>query len=145
MNNTLCLGIFAALVYLRDLKWYYSAGQSISGDKRLIFPYKKHINKTRNENQENHKAGDTWQLLNLTFEDKKISADLEVCYPLRPNSSYPTKVEFNNCSFIHSKYFPILKAISPFCSLLFCSPKIVQPHPQVFSVNCSITCRGLHF
>lgn len=25
MNNTLCLGIFAALVYLRDLKWYYSA------------------------------------------------------------------------------------------------------------------------
>ncbi|KAJ7369563.1 Alpha/beta hydrolase domain-containing protein 11 [Desmophyllum pertusum] len=24
MNNTLCLGIFAALVYLRDLKWYYS-------------------------------------------------------------------------------------------------------------------------
>ncbi|CAH3015951.1 unnamed protein product [Porites evermanni] len=25
MNNTLCLGIFAALVYFRDLKWYYSA------------------------------------------------------------------------------------------------------------------------
>lgn len=27
MNNTLCLGIFAALVYFRDLKWYYSAGE----------------------------------------------------------------------------------------------------------------------
>lgn len=25
MNNTLCLGIFAALVYFRQLKWYYSA------------------------------------------------------------------------------------------------------------------------
>ncbi|XP_022780861.1 sodium/calcium exchanger NCL1-like isoform X2 [Stylophora pistillata] len=25
MNNTLCLGIFAALVYFRELKWYYSA------------------------------------------------------------------------------------------------------------------------
>lgn len=25
MNNTLCLGIFAALVYFRDLKWFYSA------------------------------------------------------------------------------------------------------------------------
>lgn len=25
MNNTLCLGIFAALVYFRELKWFYSA------------------------------------------------------------------------------------------------------------------------
>lgn len=27
MNNTLCLGIFALLVYLRDLDWEYSAGE----------------------------------------------------------------------------------------------------------------------
>ena len=26
MNNTLCLGIFALLVYMRDLDWEYSAG-----------------------------------------------------------------------------------------------------------------------
>ena len=29
--------------------------------------------------------------------------------------------------------------------LLFCSPKITQPRPQVFSVNGSIICSGLHF
>ena len=27
MNNTLGLGIFAALVYFRDLEWQYSAGK----------------------------------------------------------------------------------------------------------------------
>ena len=26
MNNTLCLAIFAALVYFKDLDWFYSAG-----------------------------------------------------------------------------------------------------------------------
>ena len=31
MNNTLCLGIFCALVYFRDLKWYYSAGSCRGG------------------------------------------------------------------------------------------------------------------
>ena len=31
---------------------------------------------------------------------------------------------------IHSKYFPFLKGVSPFCSLYFCSPKITQPRPQ---------------
>ena len=25
MNNTLCLGVFCALVYFRDLEWYFSA------------------------------------------------------------------------------------------------------------------------
>ena len=29
MNNTLGLGIFAALVYFRDLDWQYSAGKNI--------------------------------------------------------------------------------------------------------------------
>ena len=29
MNNTLGLGIFAALVYFRDLDWQYSAGKSL--------------------------------------------------------------------------------------------------------------------
>ena len=37
------------------------------------------------------------------------------------NSSYPTKVEFNNNSIIiiHSKYFPVLKGVSPFRSLFY--------------------------
>ena len=40
------------------------------------------------------------------------------------NSSYPTKVEFNNCFIIHSKYFPVLKRVSPFRFLFFRSLKI---------------------
>ena len=56
------------------------------------------------------------------------------------NSSYPTKAEFNNCFIIHSKYFPVLKGVSPFGS-----PKITQTRPQVFSVNGSIIRNGLHF
>ena len=87
----------------------------------------------------------------------KNSADQGGCYPARPktevdntvrdlqNSSYPTKAEFNNCFIIHSKYFPVLKGASPFRSLFFRSPKITQPRPQVFSVNGSIICSGLHF
>ena len=60
----------------------------------------------------------------------KNSAEQGGCYPQRPkaevdntlrglqNSSYPTKAEFNNyCFIIHSKYFPVLKRISPFRSL----------------------------
>ena len=55
----------------------------------------------------------------------KNSADQEGCYPQRPkaevdntlrdlqNSSYPTKAEFNNCFIIHSKYFLLLKGVSP--------------------------------
>ena len=77
----------------------------------------------------------------------KNSADQGGCYSQRPkaevdntlrdlqNSSYPTKAEFNNCFIIHSKYFPVLKGVSPFRSLFFCSPKITQSRPQVFSVN----------
>ena len=79
------------------------------------------------------------------------------CYPQRPkaevdnalrdlqNSSYPTKAEFNNCFIIHSKYFSVFKGVSPFRSLFFCSPKITQFLSQVFSVNDSIICSGLHF
>ena len=82
----------------------------------------------------------------------KKSADQGGCYPQRPkagvdntlrdlqNSSYPTKVEFNNCFIIHSKYFPVLKGVTPFRS-----PKITQSHHQVFSVNGSIIYSGLHF
>ena len=33
------------------------------------------------------------------------------------NSSYPTKVEFNNCFNIHLKSFPAFKGVSPFRSL----------------------------
>ena len=65
----------------------------------------------------------------------KNSADQGGCYPQRPkaevdntlldlqNSSYPTKAEFNNCSIIHSKYFPVLQRVSPFRSLFFRSLK----------------------
>ena len=87
----------------------------------------------------------------------KNSADLGRCYPTRPsasvnntvrdlqNSSYPTKAEFNNCFIIHSKYFLLLKGVSPLRSLFFRSPNITQPGPQVFSVNGSIICGGPHF
>ena len=61
----------------------------------------------------------------------KNSADQGGCYPQRPkaevdntlrdlkNSSYPTKAEFNNCFIILSKYFPVLKGVSPFSHFLF--------------------------
>ena len=87
----------------------------------------------------------------------KNSADQGVCYPQRPkaevdntlrdlqNSSYPTKAEFNNCFIIHSKYFLLLKGVSPLRSLFFRSTNITQPCPQVFLVNGSIICSGLHF
>ena len=73
----------------------------------------------------------------------KNSADQGGCYPPRAkaevdktlrdlqNSSYPTKAEFNNCFTIHSKYFPVLNAVSPFRSLFLCSSKS-QSRPQVF-------------
>ena len=79
----------------------------------------------------------------------KNSADQGGCYPQRrkaevdnilrdlQNFSYPTRAEFNNCFIIHSKY---LKGVSPFRSLFFHSPC-----PQVFAVNGSIICSGLHF
>ena len=77
----------------------------------------------------------------------KSSAEQGGCYPQRPktevdntlrhlqNSSYATKAEFNNCFIICSKYFPVLKGVSPFRSLFFYSPKLTQSLPQVFSVN----------
>ena len=61
------------------------------------------------------------------------------------NSSYPTKAEFDNCFIIHSKYFLLLKGVSPLRSLFCRSPNITKPCPQVFSVNGSIMCSGLHF
>ena len=66
----------------------------------------------------------------------KNSAEQGACYPQRPkakvdntlrdlqNSSYPTKAEFNYCFIIHSKYFPVLKRVSPFRSLFFRSLKL---------------------
>ena len=89
--------------------------------------------------------------------DMKNSAEQGGCDPQRPkaevdntlrdlqNSSYPTKAEFNNCFIVHSKYLLVLKGVSPFCSLFFRSPNITQPCPQVFAVNSSIICSGLHF
>ena len=64
----------------------------------------------------------------------KNSADQGGCYPSRPkaevdntlrdpqNSLHPSKAEFNNCFIIHAKYFPVLKEVSSFRSLCFCSP-----------------------
>ena len=87
----------------------------------------------------------------------KNSADQGGCYPQRPkagmdntlwdlqNSSYPTKAEFNNCFIIHSKYFLLLKRVSPLRSLFFRSPNTTTPCLQVFSVNGSTICSGLHF
>ena len=78
----------------------------------------------------------------------KNSADLGGCdNTLRDllNSSYPTKAEFNNCLVIHSKYFLLLKGVSLLRSTFFRSPNISQPCPQVFSLNGSIICSGLHF
>ena len=61
----------------------------------------------------------------------KNSADQGGCYPQRPktevdytlrdlqNSSHPTKAEFNNCFIIHSKYFLLLKGVSPLRSLFY--------------------------
>ena len=61
----------------------------------------------------------------------KNSADQGGCYPQRPkaevdntlrdlqNSSYPSKAEFNNRFIIHSKYFFLLKGVSPLRSLLY--------------------------
>ena len=75
-----------------------------------------------------------WRILQI----KEALRDLQ-------NSLYPTKAKFNNCFIIHSKYFLLLKGVSPLRSLFFCSPNITQPCPQVFSVNGSIICSGLHF
>ena len=87
----------------------------------------------------------------------KNSADQGGCHPQRPkaevdntnrdlqNSSYPTKAECNNCFIIHSKYFLLLKGVSPIRSLFFCSPNVTQPCPQVFSVSGSKICGGLYF
>ena len=87
----------------------------------------------------------------------KNSTDQGGCYPQKQkakvdntlrdlqNSSYPTKAEFNNCFIIHSKYFLLLKGVSPLRSLFFRSTNITQPCPRVFSVNGSKICSGLHF
>ena len=63
----------------------------------------------------------------------------------RSRRALSTEAEFNNCFIIHSKYFPVLKGVSPFPSLFFCLPKITQSRLQVFSFNGSIICSGLHF
>ena len=87
----------------------------------------------------------------------KNSTDQGGCFPQRPkakvdntlrdlqNSSYPRKAEFNNCFIVHSKYFPVLGGVSPFRSLFYPLTKMTQPCPQVYSVNGSIICSGLHF
>ena len=74
----------------------------------------------------NNKCRYILQLLTEAEQDMKNSADQGGCYPQRlKSSSYLTNAEFNNCFISHSKYFPVLKGVSPFPSLLFCLPKIM--------------------
>ena len=82
-----------------------------------------------------------WRILQV----KEGSASVDNTLRDLQNSSYPTKAEFTNCFIIHSKYFLLLKGVLPLCSLFFRSPNITQPCPQVFLVNGSIICSGLHF
>ena len=72
------------------------------------------------------------------------SADKGRCYPQRAKaevdntlrdlqkSSYPTKAEFNNCFITHSKYFLLLKGVSPLRSL-FSAHQIKHHHLPKFS------------
>ena len=50
-----------------------------------------------------------------------LSTEASVDNTLRDlqNSSYPTKAEFNNYFIIHSKYFLLLKGVSPLRSFLY--------------------------
>ena len=82
----------------------------------------------------------SWRVLTISASASVDNTLLDL-----QNSSYPTKAGFNNCFITHSKYFILLKGVSPLRSLYFRSPNIAQPCPQVFSVNGSIICRGLHF
>ena len=88
-----------------------------------------------------------WRILQIKEECHPQRPKAEVDNTLRDlqNSSYPTKAEFNNCLIIYFKYFLLLKGVSPLRSLFFRSPNITQPCSQVFSVNGSIICSGLHF
>ena len=59
--------------------------------------------------------------------------------------SYESRIQSLFYYSLKLKYFPFLKGVSPVRSLFFYSPKITHLCPQVFSVNGSITCSGLHF
>ena len=85
-----------------------------------------------------------WMMLSRIWRILQIKEGVNTVWDLQ-NSSYPTQAKFNNCFAIHSKYFPVVDGVSPFCSLFFCSPKISQSCPKVFSVNGSIIFSGLHF
>ena len=78
-------------------------------------------------------------------DQERPKADVDNTLRDLQNCSYPKKAEFNNFFIIHSKYFPVLKGVLPFCSLFFRSLKRGQSRSQVFSVNGSIICNRLHF
>ena len=61
-----------------------------------------------------------------------------ILHILRKQNSIITLLFIQNIS-------SFLEELSPFRSLFFRSPNIRQPCPQVFSVNGSIICSGLHF
>ena len=80
----------------------------------------------------------------------------ETFYPSRPkaevdnitlldlqNSSYPTQPHSIIALLFIQNIFKLLK--EKMSSMFFCSPKITQPRPQIFSVNGLLICSGLHF
>ena len=85
----------------------------------------------------------------------KNSADQGRCYQQRPkaevdntlrdlhNSSYPMKAEFNNCFIIHSKYFLLLKEVSPLRSFPLTKYNTTLS-PGFLGQRFNI-CSGLHF
>ena len=56
-----------------------------------------------------------WRILQV----KEGSAYVDNTLQDLQNSSYPTKAEFTNCFIIHSKYFLLLKGVSPLRSFVF--------------------------
>ena len=59
------------------------------------------------------------------------------------NSSYPTQPHSIIALLFIQNIFKLLK--EKMSSMFFCSPKITQPRPQIFSVNGLLICSGLHF
>ena len=62
------------------------------------------------------------------------------------NSSYPKIAKFNNNLLLYYLFKLFSNSWSRKWALcFFCSPKITQPRPRIFSVNGSIICSRLHF
>ena len=78
------------------------------------------------------------------FCRSRLKAEVDNTLRDLQNSSYPTKAEFNNCFISHSKYFLLLKGVSPLRSLF--SRSTVQSFVAgcTFDVILTIIFGGLH-